>query len=125
MEVPEVKVKLHELEPSYTLLTDIREKAGAPVAEAEAFTKKLYVIYGADADRQFYTAEEVKRAGAMPDIVIKTLFAEEGVQTVDGEDHHHRRNIFMDLITPDRMDEYHKILDKKMTAALDAEQGTF
>ena len=31
----------------------------------------------------------------------------------------------MDLMTPDRMDDYHEILDKKMTKALDAENGTF
>lgn len=125
MEVPEVKIKLHELKPSYTLLTDIREKAGAPVAEAEAFTKKLYVIYGADAAQKFYNPENFKREGAMPDLVIKTLFGKEGVQTLDEEEHHHRKNIFMDLMTPERMEDYHKILDKKMTAALEAEQGTF
>lgn len=125
MEVPEVRVKLHELEPSYTLLTDIREKAGAPVAKAEAFTKKLYVIYGSDAAQKFYDPKNFKREGAMPDLVIKTLFGEDGVQTLDGEEHHHRKNIFMDLMAPDRMDDYHKILDEKMTAALEAEQGTF
>ena len=125
MQVPEVRVKLHELEPSYTLLTDIREKAGAPVAKAEAFTKKLYVIYGSDAAQKFYDPKNFKREGAMPDLVIKTLFGEDGVQTLDGEEHHHRKNIFMDLMAPDRMDDYHKILDEKMTAALEAEQGTF
>lgn len=125
MEIPEVKVKLKELEPSYTLLTEIREEAGTPVAKAKALTKELYVIYGQEAAKQFYKPENFKREGAMPDLVLKTLFGEDGVQTLDGEEHQHRKNIFMDLMTPERMDDYHEILDKRMTKALDAENGTF
>lgn len=125
MEIPEVKVKLNELKPSYTLLSEIREEADAPVAKAKALTKELYVIYGSEAAEKFYDPKNFKREGAMPDLVIKTLFGEDGVQTLDGEEHHHRKNIFMDLMAPDRMDDYYKILDEKMTTALDAENGTF
>ena len=124
-ELPEVKVKLKELKPSYTLLSEIREEANAAVVKAEVFTKELIVIYGKEAAQKFYAPGNFKREGAMPKAVIKTLFGEEGVQTLDGEEHQHRKNIFMDLMTPDRMDDYHDILDKKLTEALDAENGTF
>lgn len=35
----------------------------------------------------------------MPKLVLKTLFGQGGVQTLDGAAHHHRKNIFMDLMT--------------------------
>ena len=39
---------------------------------------------------------------------------------MDGAAHHHRKNIFMDLMTPERMEDYHRILDKNLTQALEA-----
>ena len=124
-EIPEIKVKLTELEPSYTLLSEWRQKADAPVVKGKAFNKEIIAMYGTDAAKKFYDPKNFKREGAMPEVVLNTLFGQDGVQTLDGEEHHHRKNIFMDLMTPERMDEYHKILDEKMTEAFEAEQGTF
>ena len=124
-EIPEIKVKLTELEPSYTLLSEWRQKADAPVVKGKAFNKEIIAMYGTDAAKKFYDPKNFKREGAMPEVVLNTLFGQDGVQTLDGEEHHHRKNIFMDLMTPERMDEYHKILDEKMTDAFEAEQGTF
>lgn len=61
----------------------------------------------------------------MPKLVLKTLFGQGGVQTLDGAAHHHRKNIFMDLMTPERMEDYHRILDKNLTQALEAQHGQF
>ena len=124
-EIPEIKVKLTELVPSYTLLSEWRQKADAPVVKGKAFNKEIIAMYGTDAAKKFYDPKNFKREGAMPEVVLNTLFGQDGVQTLDGEEHHHRKNIFMDLMTPERMDEYHKILDEKMTEAFEAEQGTF
>lgn len=124
-EIPTTKIKLKELKPSYTLLQKMRDEVDAPVVKGEAFTKEIIAIYGKEAAKKFYDPKNFKREGAMPEVVLNTLFGQDGVQTLDGEEHRHRKNIFMDLMTPDRMDDYHKILDKKMTAAFDAEQGTF
>lgn len=61
----------------------------------------------------------------MPKLVLKTLFGQGGVQTLDGAAHHHRKNIFMDLMTPERMEDYHRILDKNLTQALETQHGQF
>ena len=37
-------------------------------------------------------------------ISIEDTFGQGGVQTLDGAAHHHRKNIFMDLMTPERME---------------------
>lgn len=124
-EIPTVKIKVKDLKPSYTLLQEMRDEVDAPVVKGEAFTKEIIAIYGKDAAEIFYDPKNFKREGAMPDVVLNTLFGQDGVQTLDGKEHHHRKNIFMDLMTPERIDAYHEILDKKMTAAFEAEQGTF
>jgi fatty-acid peroxygenase len=99
--VPEIKIKL----------TDV--------------TERLDEGYGKEAAKKFYDPRNFKREGAMPKIVLKTLFGENGVQTLDGQAHEHRKTIFMDLMTPKRMEEYHRILDKNLTQKLDRQQGQF
>lgn len=124
-DIPSVKIKVKDLKPSYTLLQEARDEANAPVVKVKALTKEVIAIYGKKAAEIFYNPKNFKREGAMPEVVLNTLFGQGGVQTLDGEEHRHRKNTFMDLMTPERIDAYHDILDKKMTAAFEAEQGTF
>ena len=124
-DIPSVKIKVKDLKPSYTLLQEARDEANAPVVKVKALTKEVIAIYGKKAAEIFYDPQNFKREGAMPEVVLNTLFGQGGVQTLDGEEHRHRKNTFMDLMTPERIDAYHDILDKKMTAAFEAEQGTF
>lgn len=93
--------------------------------KAEFFNESITVIYGEEAARKFYDPENFKREGAMPKPVLKTLFGEDGVQTLDGKAHHHRKNYFMDLMTPERMEEYHQVLAKHLSEALDKQHGEF
>lgn len=127
--VPEIKIKLTDvtdrLDEGYLLLSELRKEANAPVVKARLLNKEVIAIYGKEAARKFYDPQNFKREGAMPKIVLKTLFGENGVQTLDGQAHEHRKTIFMDLMTPKRMEEYHRILDKNLTQKLDQQQGEF
>lgn len=127
--VPEIKIKLTDvterLDEGYLLLSELRKEANAPVVKARLFNKEVIAIYGKEAAKKFYDPRNFKREGAMPKIVLKTLFGENGVQTLDGQAHEHRKTIFMDLMTPKRMEEYHRILDKNLTQKLDRQQGQF
>src|SRR5699024_6025472 len=102
-QVPETKIKLTEIKDlinkGYNLLGELREDVDAPVVKAKVLTKDITAIYGEEAARKFYNPENFTRKGAMPKPVIKTLFGEDGVQTLEGEEHHHRKNFFMDLMT--------------------------
>lgn len=128
-QVPETKVKLTDVKElmnsGYHLLGELREDVGAPVVKANFLTKDITVIYGEEAARTFYNPEYFKRTGAMPKPVLKTLFGEDGVQTLDGEEHHHRKNYFMDLMTPDRMEAYHELLAENVSKELDKQHGEF
>jgi fatty-acid peroxygenase len=127
--VPEIKIKLTDvterLDEGYLLLSELRKEANAPVVKARLLNKEVIAIYGKEAAKKFYDPRNFKREGAMPKIVLKTLFGENGVQTLDGQAHEHRKTIFMDLMTQKRMEEYHRILDKNLTQKLDRQQGQF
>lgn len=127
--VPEIKIKLTDvterLDEGYLLLSELRKEANAPVVKARLLNKEVIAIYGKEAAKKFYDPRNFKREGAMSKIVLKTLFGENGVQTLDGQAHEHRKTIFMDLMTPKRMEEYHRILDKNLTQKLDRQQGQF
>lgn len=127
--VPEIKIKLTDvterLDEGYLLLSELRKEEKAPVVKARLLNKEVIAIYGKEAAKKFYDPRNFKREGAMPKIVLKTLFGENGVQTLDGQAHEHRKTIFMDLMTPKRMEEYHRILDKNLTQKLDRQQGQF
>ncbi len=127
--VPEIKIKLTDvterLDEGYLLLSELRKDVNAPVVKARLLNKEVIAIYGKEAAKKFYDPRNFKREGAMPKIVLKTLFGENGVQTLDGQAHEHRKTIFMDLMTPKRMEEYHRILDKNLTQKLDRQQGQF
>lgn len=127
--VPEIKIKLTDvterLDEGYLLFSTLREEANAPVVKARLLNKEVIAVYGQEAAKKFYEPNNFKREGAMPKLVLKTLFGEEGVQTMDGQSHEHRKTIFMNLMTPKRMEDYHQIVDKNLSEKLDQQQGEF
>lgn len=128
-QVPETKVKLTEVkdlfDKGYNLLGELRADVDAPVVKAKFLTEEIIAIYGEEAAHKFYDPTKFKRGGAMPKPILKTLFGEDGVQTLDGKAHNHRKNYFMDLMTPERMEDYRKLLDQKLTKKLAKQHGTF
>lgn len=127
--IPEIKIKAADIkalyQAGYDALAELREEAAAPVVKASFFNKEIIVVYGQEAAKKFYDSENFKRKGAMPEIVLKTLMGQGGVQTLDGAAHRHRKAVFMDLMTPERMEEYHQILDRKLSEALEKQHGHF
>lgn len=128
-QVPETKIQLTEVkdlfDKGYNLLAELREDVDAPVAKARFLTEEIITVYGEEAARKFYDPANFKREGAMPKPVLKTLFGEDGVQTLDGKEHFHRKNYFMDLMTPERMEDYREILDRNLSKKLDKQHGMF
>jgi len=128
-EIPVVDIKMTEIKKyykeGYKMLGKLREEAQSPVVKAKIFNKEAVIIYGEEAAKHFYDPRNFKREGAMPKMVQKTLFGKDGVQSLDGAEHHHRKAIFMDLMTPERMDDYHQILDRVLAHELEQQHGTF
>ncbi|MFC0809028.1 cytochrome P450 [Ensifer sp. P24N7] len=71
--------------------------------ETRILLQKTICMTGPEAARLFYDANRFARHGAMPVAIQKTLLGEGGVQGLDGEAHRHRKQMFMSLMTPERI----------------------
>ncbi len=60
-------------------------------------------ITGPEAAQLFYDRRRFMRQGAAPEPVRATLFGKRGVQVLDGEEHRQRKEMFMALMTPERV----------------------
>ncbi|WP_240377755.1 cytochrome P450 [Bacillus piscicola] len=65
--------------------------------------QKVFCMSGKDAAAFFYDKAWFTRKKAAPKRVQKTLFGVNGIQTMDGSAHEHRKLLFMSLMTEDRL----------------------
>lgn len=128
-QVPETKIKLTEIpnlfDKGYHFLMELREEVDAPVVRVNFLTEQIIAVYGEEAAREFYDPTKFKREGAMPKSILKPLFGQDAVQTLDGEEYEHRKKYFMNLMTPERMKNYRKILKRNLSEKLDKQHGEF
>ncbi|MFI0479504.1 cytochrome P450 [Actinomadura sp. 9N215] len=88
----------------YGLLSDRARRLDRDVYDTRLLLQKTTCMTGADAARVFYDPGLFVRADAAPRRLILTLFGEGGVQSLDGERHRARKEMFMSLMTPDARD---------------------
>jgi fatty-acid peroxygenase len=74
------------------------------VFETRLVLRKTICMMGTEAAELFYTSPHFVRSGAAPERLTKTLFGRGGVQALDDEPHRHRKQMFMSLMTPDRIE---------------------
>jgi fatty-acid peroxygenase len=79
------------------------------VYETKVLGQKVALLSGMEGARLFYDNERMKRSGAMPSHILKSLFGEGGVQGLDGKVHEHRKLLFMNLMTTERLQDLHTI----------------
>lgn len=80
--------------------------------------KQVICMAGKEAAEVFYDNEKFKRHGAAPNKVLNTLFGQDGVQTLDGEAHAHRKTMFMNLMTKDSLTEIADLVEEEWDYAL-------
>jgi fatty-acid peroxygenase len=75
------------------------EKHGADIFETRIGLAKAVFVFGEDAARMFYdAADKFTRKGALPQITLRLLQDKGSVQWLDGEAHHHRKAIFLNIL---------------------------
>lgn len=67
--------------------------------------RKTICMTGPEAAELFYDESRFIRNGAAPPWLLKTLFGQGGVQALDGEAHRHRKQMFMSLMSPERIEQ--------------------
>ena len=87
----------------YRFISRQCQRLGANAFESRFLLKKTNCLKGAKAAEIFYDTTRFEREGAMPVAIQKTLLGQGGVQGLDGETHRHRKQMFMGLMTPERV----------------------
>lgn len=67
--------------------------------------RKTICMLGPEAAQLFYDPGKFVRRGAMPLRIQKTLLGQGGVQGLDDEAHRHRKQMFMSLMSPERIEQ--------------------
>ncbi|SFB06998.1 fatty-acid peroxygenase [Lentibacillus halodurans] len=81
--------------------------------------QKVICIGGEEAAEVFYDEEKFKRKGAVPNRIKESLFGKQAVQGLDGAAHKHRKQLFMSLMTRDRLRDLTDITAKQWEIAMD------
>ena len=103
---------LNVLKEGYEFILNRSDKYDANVFETKILGEKTICLTGKEAAKLFYDNEKFKRSGAAPKRVQKTLFGENGVQALDGDAHHHRKAMFMSLMTKSMLEEITELTKK-------------
>jgi fatty-acid peroxygenase len=108
------------LREGYLYIPNRRQGFRSDVFETRLLGKKAICLSSKDAAELFYDNTKFKREGAAPERAVQTLFGENGVQSLDGEQHKHRKELFMSVMTPEELkrlaaiheEEWHRATDQ-------------
>ncbi len=101
----------------YQFISQGCQRHQSDVFQTRLLFEKTICLKGAEAARIFYDVEKFIRQGAAPKRVQKTLFGEGGVQGLDGRAHQHRKQMFMALMSPERIEALSRALNEQWQAA--------
>lgn len=111
------------LREGYMYIPNRKKSFASNIFETRLLGQSAICMSGEKAAELFYDEAKFMRNGVAPKRLQKTLFGEEGVQTLDDEKHRHRKGMFMSLMTKERLEELHKITETQwQLAAKDWEQ---
>ncbi|MDC3418432.1 cytochrome P450 [Aquibacillus salsiterrae] len=88
------------LKEGYLFIENRVNRFKLDIFEARVLGEKAIFMRGEEAAKIFYDSDKFQRKGAAPKRVQKTLFGKNAIQTLDGEEHLHRKLLFMSLLTP-------------------------
>lgn len=107
------------LKEGYEYILNKREELNSDVFDTTLLGETTICLSGKDAVALFYDNDKFKRDGAMPNRVLNTLFGQGGVQTLDGEAHDHRKQMFMPLLSQEVSRQLRDIAVEQWKAAID------
>jgi len=88
------------LRAGYPFLLGLRRDAGADTVDLRLLGRRTTVLAGPDGARLFYDESVMRRRGAMPRPLRRTLFGDGAIHGLDDSDHKHRKGLFLDVLTP-------------------------
>lgn len=107
----------------YLFIANRRHSFQSDVFETRILGKKAICMGGMEAAALFYDNDKFIRKGAAPNRVVQTLFGKKGVQTLDGQEHMHRKEMFMALMSTEGMKSLFNIATEQWEAAIHKWEG--
>lgn len=101
----------------YGFIGDRCRRHRADLFETRLMLRRTICMTGPAAAEIFYDEARFMRRGAMPERIRKTLLGRAGVQGLDDADHKHRKQMFMSLMTPQRIGELTDLVIDGLRAA--------
>ncbi|HEY8539598.1 MAG: cytochrome P450 [Gammaproteobacteria bacterium] len=87
----------------YGFISKRSQRHGSDVFEARILLRDTICMTGREAAELVCDSGRFLRHGAMPERIRSTLLGRGGVQGLDGDAHRHRKQMFMSLMTPERI----------------------
>ncbi len=97
----------------YLYILKRRDRFHSDVFETRLLGKKAICMGGKEATEVFYDPEKFEREGSAPNRIKQTLFGKGAVQALDGEQHKHRKEMFMSLMTPDHLNRLNELVKEQ------------
>lgn len=91
---------LRLLSEGYAFLPNRRRETGRDVLDLRLFGRPAVAAYGEDWIHRFYDETYFERSAALPEPVRSTLIGEGAVHSLDGAEHRHRKDHFLDQLGP-------------------------
>ncbi|MBE9108952.1 cytochrome P450 [Nodosilinea sp. LEGE 07298] len=102
---PVIDSTLGLLFDGYEFISKRCDRMHTDIFQTRLRLEKAICMRGKEAAEVFYDTEKFSRKNAAPQRMQKTLLGEGGVQGLDGEAHRQRKQIFMGLMTPERLQQ--------------------
>jgi fatty-acid peroxygenase len=99
------------------------DKYKTDLFETRLMGRKVICMSGEEAVKVFYDPELFQRKGAAPKRLQKTILGENGIQTMDGEAHLHRKQLFMSLTTKAHQKQLAELAMEEWKAAASRWEG--
>ncbi|MFB9865506.1 cytochrome P450 [Rufibacter immobilis] len=90
---------LQLLREGFPFLHSRFQRFQSDIFKTRLMMQNVICLHGEEATKLFYDPEKFMRLGAIPKRIQKTLMGENGIQTLDGEEHRKRKAMFMSLMT--------------------------
>jgi fatty-acid peroxygenase len=107
----------------YLFIKNRVDRYRSDLFEARLLLQKVICMSGEEAAKLFYDPDRFQRHGAAPKRVQKTLFGENGIQTLDGDAHILRKLLFMSLMTPPQQKRLAELAMEQWKASISRWEG--
>ncbi|TMW70727.1 cytochrome P450 [Alteribacter natronophilus] len=98
------------IKEGFHFLPSRRSELESDIFETRLVGSKAVVICGEKAAELFYDEELMKREGAAPKPLEKSLLGEGGLHGLDDEAHKHRKRMFLAMVTPERLEDMKRLV---------------